>query len=345
MATQGLTGATGGGGGGGGAGSDTTAIHTDTSAEISGLTEKASPVSGDLLVIEDSAASNAKKKVQIGNLPGGGNTLDQAYDQGGAGAGREVTVGTGLPVTLTLDGIGGNDTADDALLLQNTTASPSSGNEQNSPAVELLGTAYDSGVPGSQVKGSRWFTECMAGADNRSWMRFQMFVDNAWVDTFKGGQNASSTTSGQQLQVNSDTDKVGYAFWGAPTSGIGYSGTLTQVQIIVGGTKYFSVDSGNCTTVNLLKAYGGIELNNGDDVILATTTGSKIGTATTQKLGFWNVTPVVQPSTTGELTGHSAGAVDAVYSDSTFTGNSGTKAYTLNDVVKHLKAVGILAAS
>jgi hypothetical protein len=51
---------------------DPTAIHTDGSAEINGLTEKASPVSADLLVIEDSEASNAKKKLQIGNLPASG---------------------------------------------------------------------------------------------------------------------------------------------------------------------------------------------------------------------------------------------------------------------------------
>jgi len=50
-------------------GLDTTALHKATSAEISAMTEKTVPVSADLLVIEDSAASNAKKKVQIGNLP------------------------------------------------------------------------------------------------------------------------------------------------------------------------------------------------------------------------------------------------------------------------------------
>lgn len=52
---------------------DTNAIHGDTSAEISALTEKASPVSGDWLIIEDSEAANAKKKVQAGSLPGSGS--------------------------------------------------------------------------------------------------------------------------------------------------------------------------------------------------------------------------------------------------------------------------------
>lgn len=42
-----------------------------SSGKIAALTEKTSPVNADLLVIEDSAASNAPKKVQVGNLPGG----------------------------------------------------------------------------------------------------------------------------------------------------------------------------------------------------------------------------------------------------------------------------------
>lgn len=56
-------------------GTDPNAIHTNATGEINGLTEKVTPVSGDLLIVEDSAAGNAKKKVQIGNLPGGAGGL------------------------------------------------------------------------------------------------------------------------------------------------------------------------------------------------------------------------------------------------------------------------------
>lgn len=51
---------------------DDDAIHDDVSGEIAAITEKVSPVNTDLVIIEDSAASNAKKRVQVGNLPGGG---------------------------------------------------------------------------------------------------------------------------------------------------------------------------------------------------------------------------------------------------------------------------------
>ena len=37
-----------------------------------------------------------------------------------------------------------------------------------------------------------------------------------------------------------------------------------------------------------------IMMADGENIILNTTTGTKIGTATTQKLGFYNATPVTQ---------------------------------------------------
>lgn len=58
--------------GGGGSGTDTNAIHSNVAGEIAALTEKMTPVTADLLIIEDSADSNKKKKIQAGNLPGGG---------------------------------------------------------------------------------------------------------------------------------------------------------------------------------------------------------------------------------------------------------------------------------
>lgn len=51
-------------------------ITSDTAAQISVITEKASPVSGDWLLLEDSADSNNKKRTQVGNLPGGGGSGD-----------------------------------------------------------------------------------------------------------------------------------------------------------------------------------------------------------------------------------------------------------------------------
>jgi hypothetical protein len=60
-------------------GTDADAIHDNIAGEIAAITEKVTPVSGDFLVIEDSAAANAKKRVQIGNLPGGGAPTTSEY--------------------------------------------------------------------------------------------------------------------------------------------------------------------------------------------------------------------------------------------------------------------------
>ena len=80
------------------------------------------------------------------------------------------------------------------------------------------------------------------------------------------------------------------------------------------------------------------------NVVLGTVTGTKFGTATSQKLAFYNSTPIVQPSTTGETVGFTAGAGTAVTDQSTFTGNVGATAYRISDIVKHLKNLGLVAA-
>ena len=51
-------------------GADPNAIHVNVAGEIAGIAPKAVPIAADLIVIEDSAAANAKKSVQVGNLPG-----------------------------------------------------------------------------------------------------------------------------------------------------------------------------------------------------------------------------------------------------------------------------------
>jgi hypothetical protein len=73
-------------------------------------------------------------------------------------------------------------------------------------------------------------------------------------------------------------------------------------------------------------------------------TGHILG-GSAEQLGFFGQTPVVQPSTTGETVGFVAGAVTAVNDQSTFTGNVGTKAYRISDIVKHLKNLGLIASS
>lgn len=83
------------------------------------------------------------------------------------------------------------------------------------------------------------------------------------------------------------------------------------------GTTYFR-DSAFATFLTLTASSGNITPKDGANLVLGTTTGTKIGTATSQKLGFWNATPIIQP----------ASANQAAITDST----GGTASFTLVDV-------------
>jgi hypothetical protein len=130
------------------------------------------------------------------------------------------------------------------------------------------------------------------------------------------------------------------------TSNTGVDLTLTgfiATPAVKAGDGTAAITIANSTGVVTVAA--GLTITDAKNIVVGSTTGTKIGTATTQKIGFFNATPVVQPSTTGTTTGFTAGAGTAVLDDSTFTGGSGSKAYTVGDIVKALKALGILAAS
>jgi hypothetical protein len=68
-----------------------------------------------------------------------------------------------------------------------------------------------------------------------------------------------------------------------------------------------------------------ITVSDGGNVVLGTTTGTKIGTATTQKLGFYNATPVVQPAAVADAT------------------DAATVIAQLNDLLAKLRTLGLIA--
>ena len=88
---------------------------------------------------------------------------------------------------------------------------------------------------------------------------------------------------------------------------------------------------------------GELDISGDHDLIIGTSTGTKIGTAATQKIGFFNATPAAQQSGTGEATGTSGGSGTALHANATITGNVGSTAYTVGDIVKALKTLGLLA--
>ena len=96
--------------------------------------------------------------------------------------------------------------------------------------------------------------------------------------------------------------------------------------------------TGATTLTGLLTANGGITLGDAQNIAFNTTTGTKIGAATTQKLSFWNATPIVQPTTAvSSATVANPGGGSVIKTDDTFDG------YTIAQVVKALRNAGLLA--
>lgn len=83
------------------------ALMTAVAGQIAALTAKASPTASDFLLIEDAAASNAKRRITIGDLP-----------SGGGGGPTVLTADTAsAPVTTTLPALSGLSAGDRRIVL------------------------------------------------------------------------------------------------------------------------------------------------------------------------------------------------------------------------------------
>jgi hypothetical protein len=161
---------------------------------------------------------------------------------------------------------------------------------------------YSDGAYSSTTFGFGWISENLATGDR--------------VFFAKNGTATDSTV----LYCQRGTQFVGVG----STFSIG--GTAPSFQLHVGGT----------LGVNGASTFAGdITLNTGVDLILATSgAGTRIGTGTTQLLGFWNATPVVRPSaytqTYATATKTHANLTSATLTDST-TGTANTTVEEVTD--------------
>jgi len=94
---------------------------------------------------------------------------------------------------------------------------------------------------------------------------------------------------------------------------------------------------GTLTTRLTLDTNGLLTFADAVDLAFNTTTGTKIGTATSQKIGFWNATPIVQPTTSIMAAPFTIGGGSAVFETSDWDG------YNIGQIVAALRSVGILA--
>jgi len=83
------------------AGADATAIHDNVAGEIHAIAAKASPVGADEIVIEDSAAAWAKKRVALSDLPAPATPdLDAVLVVGNVTGGSDIEVSSGDTIIL-----------------------------------------------------------------------------------------------------------------------------------------------------------------------------------------------------------------------------------------------------
>jgi hypothetical protein len=202
-------------------------------------------------------------------------------------------------------------------------------------------TALGGGAGSSNETGNNWMAiGVSAGLNNTSGSDFVAIGVSAGSANTSGsnwitiGINAGRYYSGGTSNANfSNGVYIGHTTKVGATNAtneivIGYQAEgIGSNTIVIGNTSI---------TNNYIR--GNFNITDGRNLIIGTTTGTKIGTATSQKLAFWNKTPIVQPTTAIAESAfvENSGGVN-VNDDSTFDG------YTLRQVVKALRDAGLLA--
>ena len=140
-------------------------------------------------------------------------------------------------------------------------------------------------------------------------------------------------SSGTGMTTGSQNIHIGYRTVGSGITTGNYN-TLIGGQCVVGAvSNNVAISDGQGNKVLWFNSVNALV----SDLKIDTTTGIKIGTATTNKLAFWNATPIVQPTTTTTPATVVSGAGGTVKHDDTFDG------YTVEKVVRALRNIGILA--
>jgi hypothetical protein len=156
---------------------------------------------------------------------------------------------------------------------------------------------------------------------------------------------ATTNTAAKFLQNNGQVDIGSIA--------AGYS-TIWMGQATPSGSNYTILMTGSTACVLHASGTVGLSQNQGThslilgagiltfsdttlNCVFGSTTGTKLGTATTQKIGFWNATPIVQPTTAVASATVVSGTGGNVKHDDTFDG------YTVEKIVRALRTIGLLA--
>jgi hypothetical protein len=234
-----------------------------------------------------------------------------------------ITYGSGGTLTLTT-GLGGSSAGNSDAGKTNIAGtggllSVTAGNGGAHTGTPSSGTA----VVGGGVGGALTQAAGNGGNVSGSFTGATMNAGAGGTTTITAGAGGNATGSlGTRNGGNGGSLVLGS---GAGGTGATANGTVGTIQFKIGATEVARFD-----------ASGHFNLND-VNVILGTTTGTKFGTATTQKFSVWNATPIVQPTTA--VAAATFVANTSLIADDTATFDS----YTIGQVVKALRNIGLLA--
>lgn len=258
-------------------------------------------------------------------------------------AADQAIVGTGGPVVIT-------DASDASGITISKTTTPAAGK-----ATLALNTTVASAIDALRVNDSAGAGRLLVRADGTTTIganypsntplavKLQVWTQTAGIQRMLALNN-NGTANGDGAQLEFLTGQAQNALvQGVMDDTAANNGSL-RLQAKQSGTlrEYVRLDGVN-DRVSVLR--GSLLLSDGIPLSTGTVTGSKIGTATSQKLGFWNATPIVQPSRAGQLTdssgGTSGGATIGAVSDVATAANAiATLAAKYNALEAKLSAAG-----
>lgn len=264
--------------------------------------------------------------VTIGNNSSGATALLRCNNVAYTGS---TGTQNGIESTLTFNPSTGTTVFSGLLLAITDTASGGSGAQYG---IKITGTVNKSGGTGVFTG---IFLNVVPTALNSTVPLFAMFQYNSVATIEMGGLSAGvheaeirfrTATPGsrirEQTTTNGGTNRLAIAAFGdrfAVTNATGgsflFEAVSTGCVLYAGGNAYLTVTANTLTIADAT------------NFVLNATTGTKIGTATTQKLGFYNATPIVRPAAYTQ-TFATASNTHAARTATTLTDNSGGTANT-----------------
>ena len=247
-----------------------------------------------------------------------------------------LTSCTGLPISTGVSGLGTGvatflATPSSANLLSALTTSTGTGSNVFATSPTLVTPVL--GVATATSIAPLYFTDANTLEQYNSTTGQTLNLYNTTSSANANYERLALTWSSNTLVI--DTQKLG-------------TGSARNISLRYGGSERLRISNTDVIFLQRLDwnsnsaiNVGGFTMTDAKDIALGSTTGTKIGTATTQKLGFFNATPVVQTTRGGTLTNNvtSGGTTDQIDDFTSLTIYATDAAAIRNDIYQLARAV------